>query len=121
MKCMNEIQKINPKQNNLSKESRNEAQRPCKKGSFMMSLLHPHLLRCRLEIGVLSQMRLMTNSRIGIEANRFYQLMNKCHWILCFWQRHFLFSCLLASMQLEVVRTSMPSSTTKIAKLFFLF
>ena len=66
------MQKINPKQNKLSKESRNEAQRPCQKGSFMMSLLHPHLLRCRLEIGVLSQMRLMTNSRIGIEANRFY-------------------------------------------------
>ena len=99
----------------MSKESRNEAQGPCQTGSFMMNLLHPHLFRCRLEIGVLRQMRLIINSRIGIEAKSFYQLMNKCHWILCFWHIHFLFSCLLASMQLEAVRASMPCSTTKMA------
>ena len=100
----------------MSKESRNEAQGPCQTGSFMMNLLHPHLFRCRLEIGVLRQMRLIINSRIGIEAKSFYQLMNNCHWILCFWHIHFLFSCLLASIQLEAVRASMPSSTTKMTK-----
>ena len=108
MKCMNEIQKINPKQNNLSKESRNEARGPCLTGSFMMNLLFPHLPRCKLEIGVLRQMRLMINSRIGIKAKCFYQLMNKCQWILCFWHKHFLFSCLLASMQLKAIWVRKP-------------
>ena len=107
---MNEMQK------NLSKESIDETRGPCQTGSFMMSLLHPQLLRCKLVVGVFRQMGLMINSRIVIKAKRFYQLMNKCHSILCFWHKHFLFSCLLASMQLETIWASMPSSTTKVTQ-----
>ena len=105
MKC----RKLNPKQNILPKESRDEAQGPCQTGSFMTSLLHLHRLRCKLEIGVRRQARLMFKSRISI--------VNKCHWILCFKHKHFLFGCLLSSLQLEAVRVSMPNSTTKITKL----
>ena len=76
--------KLNPKQNILPKESRDEAQGLCQTTSFMTSLLHLHRLRCKLEIGVLRQVRLMLKSRISIEAKSFYQFMNKCHWILCF-------------------------------------
>ena len=41
-----------PKQNILSQESRDEAQRPCQTSSFMISLLHPDLLRCSNGDGV---------------------------------------------------------------------
>lgn len=110
------MQKINPKQNIFfSKESRDEAQGPCETNSSMITLLLPHFLRCRLEIGVSRHMGLLINSKIGIEAKSFYQLMNKFHRILCFWHRHFLFSCLLASMKLEAIRASMHSFSTKMA------
>ena len=111
------MQRINPEQKILSKELRDEVQGPCQISSFMTSLLHPHLLRCRLQVGVLRQMRLMIKFRIGIKAKSFYELMKKCHGILCFWHKHFLFGCLHASMKLKIVRVSMSRSTTKMTKI----
>ena len=42
--------------------------------------------------------------------------MNKCLRILCFWHKHFLFGCLLWSVQLKTIWESMTSSTTKMTK-----
>ena len=55
----------------------------------MMSLLHPHFLRCRPEVGVSRHMKFFINPSIGIEAKSLYQFMNRCHGILCFWHNTF--------------------------------
>ena len=108
MKCTKKKCRKIPKQNILSQESRDEAQRPCQTSSFMISLLHPDLLRCSNGDGVHWMSRLKINSWIGKKTKSPYQLLNKCHRTLCFWPKHFLLSCLFARMQLETVWMSMP-------------
>ena len=56
-------------------------------------------LRCKLRVGVSRHMSSLINSNIVIEAKSLYQFMNKCHGILCFLHKHFLFGCL----QLEII------------------
>ena len=53
---------------NGHKEQRDEAQKPCQKGSIRLSLLHPKPFRCNSSIGVIVHIRMMSNSRIGIKV-----------------------------------------------------
>ena len=74
--------------------------------------MHLNLFRCRLGVGISIRIDLNINSNIGIKVKNLYQLMNKCHRILCFWQWHFLFG----SLQLKAIWSSTRSSTTKVTK-----
>ena len=56
------------KKKNGHKRFWDKAQGPYQKDSLRLSLLHPHLLRCKLRIGVLIQIGLMINSSIGIKV-----------------------------------------------------
>ena len=92
------------------------AQGPCQTNLVKLSLLHPHFLRCKPKVGVSLHMRFLINFNIDIEAQILYQLMNKCHGILCFWHKRFLFCCLLSCLQLETIQVCLPSSTTEVTK-----
>ena len=59
--------KITTNKNGHKKES-DEAQGPCQKDSIRSSLLHPKLFRCNSSIGVILQIRILSNSRIGIKV-----------------------------------------------------
>ena len=109
--------KKNPNEKHFGHKTLKElAQGPCQTDSLRLSLLHPHFHRCKLGIGVSRWIRLKLNSCIGIKVKNFYEFMNKCHRILCFWHRHFLFDCLLWSLQLKTIWACMPNSTTKMTK-----
>ena len=109
--------KTNPNEKHFGHKRLKElAQGPCQTNSLRLGLLHPHFHRCKLGIGVFRWSRLKLNSCIGIKVKNFYQFMNKCHRILCFWHRHFLFDCLLWSLQLKTIWACMPNSTTKMTK-----
>ena len=93
-----------------------KAQGPCQRDSPRLSLLCPHSFRCKLRVGVSRKIILMFNSNIGINVKSLYQFMNKCYTIMCFWHKHFLFSCFLRGFQLETIWVCMPSSSMKMTK-----
>ena len=74
--------------------------------------LHPHSFRRKLGIGVSIRINPNLSSIIDIKVKNLYQFMNKCHRILCFWHRHFLFGCL----QLKAIWLCMPNSTIEMTK-----
>ena len=95
---------------------RNIARGPCQIDLVKLSLLHPHFLRCRSRVEVSKHMRFLINSSIGIETKSFTNSWISVMGFCAFWHIHFRFSCLLGSLQLEAIRASMPSSTTKVTK-----
>ena len=107
-----------------SQRKSNETQGPCQKDSISLSLLHPKLFRCTLSIGVFIQIRVISNSKIGIKVERLYQITNKCYRILCL--RHYTFglfallaACLLSQQPAacnildKCVQTSHKNDTPK--------
>ena len=96
-----------------SQRKSNEAQGPCQKDSIRSSLLHLKPFRCTTSIGVCIHIRMISNSRIGIKVESFYQFTNKCYKILCLWYRHFWFICSLSNLQLVTVWTYVSRLPTK--------
>ena len=56
---------------------------------------------------------MVSNSRIGIKVQSFYQFTNKYHKILCLRHRYFWLICSLSSLQLETIWTNVPRLSTK--------
>ena len=127
MKCMNIMQCKSYKQkekhknqrtnNNGHKGKSNEAQGPCQKDSVSLCLLHPKLFRCTTSIGVCIHIRVISNSKIGIKVERFYQFTNKCYRILCLRHWHFWLICSLSSLQLVTAWTNVSRLPTKMTHL----
>ena len=114
--AMQILEKKNKKQktkNNGHKENSIEAQIPYQKDSISSSLLHPKPFRCTTSIGVCIHIRVISNSRIGIKVESFYQFTNKCYRILCLWYRHFWFICSLSNLQLVTIWTNVSRFLTK--------
>ena len=91
----------------------NEVQGPCQKDSVSLSLFHPKLFRCTTNIGVCIHSKMISNSKIGIKVERFYQFTNKCYRILCLRHWHFWLICSLSSLQLVTVWTNVSKLPTK--------
>ena len=125
MKCMNVMQcnSQRQKKDTKTKEQRsmvtkksNEAQGPCQKDSVSLSLLHPKLFRYTTSIGVCIHIRVIFNSKIGIEVERLYQFINKCYRILCLRHLHFWLVCSLSNLQLVTVWTNVSRLPTKMTQ-----
>ena len=86
---------------------------PYKTNSLRLSLLHLNSFKFKHGVGISIRIGPNFSSNIGIKVKNLYQFMDKCNRILYFWHRHFLFGCLLWSLQLKAIWPSMPSSTTK--------
>ena len=97
----------------LSQRKSNEAQEPCQKDSVSLNLLHPKIFRCTTSIGVCIHIRVISNSKIGIKVECFYQFTNKCYRILFLRHWHFWLICSLSSLQLVTVQTNVSKLPTK--------
>ena len=127
MKCMNVMQCNSQRQKRKTQKPRNkeqwsqrksnEAQGPCQKDSVSLSLLHSKLFRCTMSIGVCIHIRVIFNSKIGIEVERLYQFINKCYRILCLRHLHFWLVCSLSNLQLVTVWTNVSGLPTKMTHL----
>ena len=92
MKCMNVMQMQTLMKYSFGHNRLKElTQGPCQTDSLRLSLLHPD----KLGVGVSIRISPNLSSNIGINVKNLYQFMDKCHRILRFWHRHFLFECLL--------------------------
>ena len=111
--AMQILKKTKKTKNEGHKEQSDEAQGPCSKDSIRLSLLHPKLFRRTSSIGVLIHTRMITNSKIGIKVQSFYQFTNKYHRILCLRHRYFWLICSLSSLQLKTVWTNVLRLSTK--------
>ena len=78
MQILETKRKTQKPKNNGHKENSNEAQGSCQKDSISSSLLHPKPFRCTTSIGVCIHIRVISNSRIEIKVESFYQFTNKC-------------------------------------------
>ena len=96
-----------------SQRKSNEAQGPCQKDSVSLSFLHPKLFICTTSIGVCIHIRVISNSKIGINVEHLYQFTNKCYRILCLRHWYFWLVCSLSSLQLVTVWTNVSRLPTK--------